>query len=340
MKKANTVSMELSEIREQFFVRTALNNGRVEALRTLHQNGVDLGPLVVSESPVAELNGILIDGRHRKVMYLGENVKKAEVELRRYDSLAEMIVDAMKCNSGGALPPTDADTNHALQELLESGTSRKAIIEMISTQMGLPKKLIQGHLDVVQSNMFKARVIKAKNAVINSDMTAQDAALKYDVDVKSVRKALGSEDKNKIEGSNQQIKATFSTVAKKLSLTVGHNMSRILRELKDGVMTTATAVDTFHHLDHTLRKLVVVHEQWAKRIAVQTEKELVPSVVAIMKRHKKKDKPHKSASSEAKPDADSEKPASPAVSAFQANARKQFKGAKKAKNGSKAKSLK
>ncbi len=337
MKKSNVVNMELSEIREKFFVRTALNNGRVEALRTLHKSGVDLGPLVVSESPVPELNGILIDGRHRKVMFLGEGLKKADVELRRYDSLAEMIVDAMKCNSGGPLPPTDADTNHSLQELLESGTSRKAIIEMISTQMGLPKKLIQGHLDVVQSNMFKARVVKAKNAVISGNKNVQQAADEYDVDVKSVRKALGSEKKNQIDGSNQQIKATFSTVAKKMSLTVGHNMSRILRELKDGVMTTATAVDTFHHLDHTIRKLVVVHEQWAKRIGVETKKELVPSVAAIMKRNRKKDKPHKGAGSEAKAAADSENPSSPAVSAFQANARKQFKGAKKAKNSPKAK---
>lgn len=319
MSKPVYVERKLTDLKELFFVRVALDHGRVEDLGKLHDNGMELPPIIISTSDNPDLCDVIIDGRHRKVMYTQRDVKKVKCELRHYNTLAEMILDAWRANSGGALPPTQQDIIHTLQILVEAGQTRAAIIESVSLSIGLPPRLVRRQLDEVQSLIAKARVVKAKNDVLKNDLSVKEAAKKHKVDLKTLQRNLGME-KKEDKGSNQQMKASISTVAKKLSLTIGHNMSQSIRDLKDGVATEDVAKDTYSHLGNSIKKLVHVYLSWGVRLGTHLHTQLKTTVEVSGSR--KELKPKAVVASASKPAAKSE---APDVAKMRANARRQFK---------------
>ncbi len=258
------VKKPLESIKESFVVRIELNRERVEHLKDLISTGVELDPILVSED-----DGELIDGRHRKAAYLELGIQDVRCEVRKFGSLPEKITEALRCNVGGALPPTHADINHTMQILLIAGQTRKLIIKMVSENIGFPPKLVANHLDEVQSNMAKSRLKKAASAVVNDGKTVHEAAFEEGVKLETLKKFLEVEDKTGDSGaaSVNQVKAHLGMQFRKLQHIQGHALAKVLRELKDGLITAKQSSDVIEYVNTLTAKVNRYHDEWVSRFA-------------------------------------------------------------------------
>ncbi|MDE2188632.1 MAG: ParB-like nuclease domain-containing protein [Patescibacteria group bacterium] len=251
--------VKLSELKETFVVRIELNREHVEHLRDLIDTGVELEPLLVSFDDME-----LIDGRHRKAAYTELGITEVPCKFKKFDSNGDKIVAALQANVGGSLPPTPADINHTMQIMLLAGETRKSIIEKVSGVVGFPKKLVQNHLDRVQSDMVKARLRKAVNAVTTEGKTVPEAASEFGVKLETLQRNIaGKVD----DGSTnaQQLKSHLSKEYGKLTLICGHNLSKMIRDLKDGVITVSESEDVIRHLKKLTDRFNHYHSEWLKR---------------------------------------------------------------------------
>ena len=262
--KKRIVTLQLNQIQENFMVRVELNRDHVDHLKDLIGAGVVLDPILVSEEDKE-----LIDGRHRKAAYLEMAFKEVECEARNFASDADKIVEALRCNVGGSLPPTHADVNHTMQILLASGATRKTIIEIVSERIGFPPKLIARHLDEVQSNMAKARLKKAAYAVVNDGKTVHEAAAEQGVNLETLRRRLkadGETDDDRATSVNQA-KSYLSTSFASLQHSQGQVLSKVLRELKDGLISPEESQILIDHVKKLTLRLNRHHDEWVKRFA-------------------------------------------------------------------------
>ncbi len=252
----------LEEIKENFVVRIELNREHVEHLKDLIGAGVEMEPLFVSED-----DNELIDGRHRKAAYTELGIKEVECEVRKFSSQAEKIVEALGRNAGGSLPPTHADVNHTMQVLMVSGESRKSIIEMVSKRVGFPPRLIALHLDEVQANIAKARLKKAASAVVNDGKTVHEAAAEQGVKIETLKKFLkvdGESDDDRATSVNQ-VKSYLSTQVGSLQCSQGQVLSKVLRELKDGLLSPEEAKTVIEHVTKLTKRSQRHYEEWVRR---------------------------------------------------------------------------
>ncbi len=270
----------LESLREDFIVRLELNREHIEHLKDLIGANVELDPLLVSED-----DDEIIDGRHRKAAYIELGIKEVDCEVRKFDSQADKIVEALRRNVGGALPPTPSDISHTMQILLTAGESRKSIIEKVSTTVGFPKKLVQKHLDEVQSQLHKARLKKAIAAVTTHGKTVHEAAAEFGVKLETLQRNLaGKVDQN---GTNvQQLKSYLSQQYTKLTLVSGQNLSRVIRGLKDGVLTTDDAQEIIIHVIKLKHRLDRYHDEWIQRFRAHVD--TTDEVVVVSKRQERK----------------------------------------------------
>ena len=254
----------LESIKENFIVRIELNREHVEHLKDLIGAGVKMDPLLVSED-----DDELIDGRHRKAAYLELGIKKVECEIRKFSSQSDKVIEALERNVGGSLPPTHADINHTMQILLVLGESRKSIIEMVSRRIGFPPHLIARHLDEVQANIAKARLKKAAAAVVNEGKTVHEAAAEQKVRIETLKKFLRVDGETGDDRATSviQVKSYLSKQFGGLQCSQGQILSKVLRELKDGLLTPEEAKSVIEHVTKLTARSQRHYEEWAKRFA-------------------------------------------------------------------------
>lgn len=283
--KKKTVTLPLSEIKETFVIRLELNQEHVGYLKSLVESGVEFPPLLVSADDKE-----LIDGRHRLMAYRALNRTKAQCTLEKFVSQADKIITALQCNVGGSLPPTEADVSHTMQILLTAGESRKSIIEKISKKAGFPPRLIKQHLDHVQSNLAKARLKKAVSAVVNSDKTVPEAAAEFGVRLETLQSNLEEKGEDNTAVSVNQLKSHLSVNFNKLNHIFGNNLSRVVRDLSDGVTKPEEAEEIIAHVSRLVARLNHRHEEWLKRFEIHIGSTASATEVSRVKARESKEK--------------------------------------------------
>lgn len=251
---------------ETFVVRIELNQEHVSYLKSLAESGIELAPLRLSDG-----DNELIDGRHRLAAYRAMNQTVVFGEFKTYDSSADKIIDALRSNVGGSLPPTSADISHVMQMLLTAGESRKSIIEKISTQVGFPARLVKNHLDYVQSNLHKSRLKKAMSAVVNQGKTVPEAAAEHGVKLETLQANLKVKGDGEKTVSVNQLKSHLSVNFNKLNSVFGQNLSRLVRDLSDGVTSQEEVLEVIGHVAKLVKRLNHRHEEWIKRFDIHMD---------------------------------------------------------------------
>lgn len=283
--KKKTVTLPLSEIKETFVIRLELNQGHVDYLKSLVESGVELPPLLLSAD-----DHELIDGRHRVAAYRALNFTEAECTLEKFASQADKIITALQCNVGGSLPPTEGDVSHTMQILLTAGESRKSIIEKISKKVGFPPRLIKQHLDYVQSNLAKARLKKAVSAVVQSGKTVPEAAAEFGVKLETLQSNLEEKGEDNTTISVNQLKSHLSVNFNKLNSIFGHNLSRVVRDLSDGVTKPEEAKEIIAHVNKLVARLNNRHAEWLKRFEIHIGSTASAAEVSRVKAREPKEK--------------------------------------------------
>ena len=153
------------------------------------------------------------DGRHRKAALDHLGRKNADCILIEPMKFVDQIIDAFAKNvSGSPFPPTRADIVFVMKQLLEAGTANAHIQRLFESfyQPSHVRKLLKD----AHSNLAKAKMAKAKQAVAHGGLTVKDAAEEHGVEperlkeeitgVKKRRKSLGISDiKNEISNRHK-----------------------------------------------------------------------------------------------------------------------------------------
>lgn len=265
--KSKTVKLALDTLKEKFFVRVHLNQDHVLHLAGLIENGVELPALLVADDGGTYENG-LVDGRHRKAAYQFLNIKEAECELRKFGSLSEMILTALQMNVGGALPPGASDISHTMELLLAADMSRKDIIAHTSKMAGFPEKLVQKHLDEVQSRMAKVRLNAAVKSVTINGMTVHEAAAKHGVKLIALQKHLQptEEEENKGATNIPQLKAWLGRRFGSHNMSIAQGLSKLTHDLKDGITKPEEAAEVLEHLEKLAERQSQFFSNWMTRL--------------------------------------------------------------------------
>jgi ParB-like chromosome segregation protein Spo0J len=252
-------NLALATITEGFLVRVELDHKHIEHLKDLHSSGQELPPILVSEG-----DNELVDGRHRLAAYRELGVQSTSCEIRKFASRAEKIMVALAANVGGSLPPTHADINHTMQILLNEGESRKSIIQMVSDRIGFPAKLVARHLDEVQANIHKVRLKRAINDVVDKGKTIHEAAALHGVKLETLKANLADKISDGKSDVNQ-LKSHLSVSFNRVSHIYGRNISKLARDLRDGVISEEEARDVIRHMIKLMDRLNHRHNEWVKR---------------------------------------------------------------------------
>jgi len=264
MKK---VTVALTDLKETFYVRTAIDHEHVSYLKGLVQTGVDLPRIRVNVDTME-----IVDGRHRKAAFEEIGFVDVECDAQKYASRAEMIADALKSNVGGSLPPSPADINHTMELMLSDGMKRKEIIVLISKRVGFPAKLVQKHLDDVQSNLCKVRMRRAISAVVDGGAKVEEAAVAFNVKPEALKQQLlasldGAEVGKKSD--IRQLNAYLGSKITSLNMSFSQSLNRFTRDLRDGLVTNAEAVEVANKLEKLAKRCEKVLLDWANRLKTQ-----------------------------------------------------------------------
>lgn len=268
MKKKEKKVLALTDIKEKFFVRVALDESRVAHFIELKLAEVKLPALLVGSCNGSD-ELVLIDGRHRKIADERLGNTSTECELEHFQSEADMIVAALQANVGGSLPPKPEDITHAMQLLLAAGVPRREIISKVSERIGFPPPLVAKHVRNVQSMIALARLRKAVQAVAKDGATVNEAAVSFDVSTERLKKELLKGNKvGEHEGATDisQAKAWANKKIGSLNHSTSRLYARISRDLGDGLITQKQAEDVLDYMERLVKRVQSVHEDWKKRI--------------------------------------------------------------------------
>jgi hypothetical protein len=170
--------------------------------------------------------------------------KEIPAEIIQVKSRAELISLAYKANTGGALPPTKADTEHTVSMLHQQGMSVKAIADLI----GLPAGLTREFVNQIKSKTHRISLQKAMHAVTEGNITAAKAAENYGIDLEKLKEALGAKKKKRRNGIGE----LHTSLARQYqAFSRRHNTlwKGMFDKFEDGDVTSKQVLEIFEHLE-------------------------------------------------------------------------------------------
>lgn len=248
----------ISDIKPNLFVRKALNMDHVSMLANIMRIDKEKLP-----DPVVNQDKVLIDGRHRTAAAKSLGWKEIEVEIVNVTDEVEMISMAFKANDGGSLPPTDADKEHTIEMLIDRDESHHAIAKLLGLDLHLVRHYVKG----VKSRMSAKRMLQARSAVGNKDMTVTKAAEAYKVDIHRLRRHVRGVDgpPDGIRGIRNKIKQSH----KSLSMKNAYVCSDVLDRFDDGILTEKQAINVFDYIESLQTNHAELLKGWRDRFGAK-----------------------------------------------------------------------
>ncbi|MES3004526.1 MAG: ParB N-terminal domain-containing protein [Patescibacteria group bacterium] len=262
MKVLRTVTVKLSDLKVNLFVRKSLDQDHVLHLAELIEAGVEMNTLIqVTE----DMN--VIDGRHRKEAY--DLAKKTEVRVQvlRMDDESELIGYAYRANTGVSKLPTSADTDHTIMLLLEKGESMKRIGELL----GLPTSVARKYAMEVKSRMARAKLQRAVDAVTEGGLTTVKAAEQYGVDLDKLKESLSGRRKKGKKGV-AEILANLGRNQRSHSQKVANALRSLQDKYEDGDVVERQVRQILQHIEEGNARSARSLTEWKKRFDAITNK--------------------------------------------------------------------
>lgn len=193
----------LADLKTTFFTRIAIDENRVVLFSDLFEAGERVRPIIISNK------NEIIDGRHRVEAMRRVGIIDTMAYISKTDNAIDNIIQSVRENLGGSLPPTQADLEHTIEMLVNQGMKKTEII----TQFPIVKSLAAKYYKHVIERLHKKQVDLALDRVVHGTMSIQDAATKYKVDFDELQGLMST----RRERSNENI----------LGMTLGHVEQRV-----------------------------------------------------------------------------------------------------------------
>lgn len=254
-----TIELPLDAVTVEFYVRRALSDDRVMELALLLEAGTVLPPILINEEHQ------VIDGRHRLEAHKLAERKTITCEVRKNLDLGQQLLEALKANMGGAMPPTQSNIRLAIQNMLGAGMSSSAIQKGLTT---LPPSVARKYISEAQSNMAHQRMRAAVEAVTDQGMRVQDAAEKFAIDVEDLKTEIRGKKKQLTTAAfgMPKIKAGLSKRYRSCSQANAKLFTRMIEGYGDGECTFNTVLDTLNVTEKMITNQLENLAGWRQRL--------------------------------------------------------------------------
>ena len=185
MGKPQVVIRKLADLKVNLFVRKQLNEDWVLQMSYLIQAGEKLPPIEILA------DNTIVEGRHRVEGHQVAGKDEIECVIVEFKDELDMISHAYQANTGGSMPPSQADTEHTITLLLERGATKAAIGRLL----GLPSGVARTYINSVQSRINRTKLMSAVDSVAHGGVTVPKAAQAHGVDVDKLRAAISGRKK-------------------------------------------------------------------------------------------------------------------------------------------------
>lgn len=257
MQMAKRGTIGIDKLTENFFVRSGLNDDHVIHLASLYEGGTKLPPIKITRE-----NNIIVDGRHRIAALRLLDKKAVDVEWIDKSDKVDLLVDALRSNIGGPLPPTNADITFTIRQMLEHGATQSLIMKELSNNW--PPAVVRRFYSDAQSALTKERVMKAKTAIIERNMTVLEAAAEFKIKPDILKAAMMSSKKKR--ASSAEIKGLLTTIFRSRGASMGMAMRKVLRQLEDGDLSWKSVEQILQHLEKCTKSTVQSARDWERRL--------------------------------------------------------------------------
>jgi ParB-like chromosome segregation protein Spo0J len=255
-KKLPTVMMPIDDIIETIFVRRGLDEDRVLHFEELYRAGEKVEPIWITEDHE------LIAGRHRKAGAKRAGKVMIECVVKPNKPRGQLIMMAFKENLGGSLPPSRGDIEFAIQQMLEN----KVMVQDIIAQVDLPRSVLQIYIRNARSRIAQAKLNKALAAMIDENLSMNEAAKKYDIPWERLKEALQKRKKKSSSKSGAPaIKSKLTQAFRNTSLVLHGNMRVVFSRIEVGDMTPKDAETMLKHARNQINSLSNIVEDWENR---------------------------------------------------------------------------
>ena len=265
-KTKRTAMVKIKDLKVNLFVRKELDHDRVLFFALILENGGDLPPIKLTEGLA------VIDGRHRLEAYELNDRTEIEAEIVECESEVDLIAIAYKSNTGGALPPTQADTEHTITLLLDRGVAMRRIGEVL----GLPAGIARKYVGVVKSKIVRQKLSQASMAVADNGMTVAKAAEEYGVEPEKLKEIITG-NRKKQKGGVAEVQRTLTKTHKSLSLKNAAAIKSMIDKLEDGDVSLKQVDEILTHIEQLQKRAARAVSQWRKRVEVKFPQLVEPS---------------------------------------------------------------
>jgi ParB-like chromosome segregation protein Spo0J len=260
MRVKSTRVVKLAELETNKFVRKELDQDHIMYLAELVANGVEMkDPIEVTPTPEGKLE--IVDGRHRKEAYELNDRTEGKVRVIEFDSVSEMIAYAYRANTGGSKPPTPADTEHTITQLIEQGETHKYVSELL----GLPTGMVRRYVKDIQSKLNRTKLARAAESVTEGGLTMAKAAEQHDVPPDKLKEVLSGHRRKNNRLGIADVHRGLTSQYKSHSQKQAAALKKLLEKFEDGDVSKKQLEEIFAHIEKLQKAATRSVSDWKQR---------------------------------------------------------------------------
>ena len=259
--RTDIILLPVADLRMRYDVRRELNEDRVLLFMELYESEAKVPPIAVVRGTTD-----IHDGRHRKAALEHLNRLHAECVLVDSMGLADLLMDAFAKNMSDApFPPTREDAIYVIRQLLDVGVSGTQVLKRFGAHFrpSQARKL----LETAQTNILKAKITRAKNAVAHNNMSVGEAAEAHGVELERLQAEITGLKKRRRANDIAEVKTGItnrfrSNSAKNIAVFRG-----LLEKFEDGELVETQVLEVLLHVQRLNQDGSKRIDSWLERFA-------------------------------------------------------------------------
>jgi hypothetical protein len=262
MANVKTVQVRVTDIRNVFDVRRALDDDRVILFAEQMEAGVEFPPIEISK---VDDEWVFVDGRHRAgaAHLIGRETISAKVVPAKKGP--EMLADAMRANWGGAKPPTRADIEHTIRRMLEAGAKNKDVYELLSF---IPTSQVRNYVENALSGIRKVKLHEAQELVAEG-ISLETACHMTGVKLDALKDAIAGRKRKWGTGDSSIMAAQlqyFTRIYRSLITGIQKKLEHVMKLVEDSEMKPDSAMKIIEYWEEQANKQIFKIKDWKQRI--------------------------------------------------------------------------
>lgn len=263
MTGTKVVEVPMKDLKNTFFARRELNNDRVIFLAELMERNEPIEPITVVEGTHE-----VIDGRHR---IAAADLLGRETIIAKFvkpQPKPKLIAAALEANYGGALPPTGADIDYVIRQLLTEKVAIGKICELLAF---IPEGLLRAHTRDIKK-MDRRRKVATAISRVAEGATVFEAARELDIDPQEIKARLHQKKDEKSKSSvfledKQRILSGLHSTGN----SIGKTLQNVLPLVESGEISASDAEEFMETIAKRLAQLQKRNRNWKERLKVLQE---------------------------------------------------------------------